>query len=79
MAHTCHAKGCKTNCKPEYLMCPRHWRMVPRRVQLAVYKYYQPGQCQGDPAPSKEWHVAADAAIRCVFEAEQSKRVSINE
>jgi hypothetical protein len=44
--------------------------MVPRRVQLAVYKYYQHGQCQNEPTPSKEWHIAADAAIRCVFEQE---------
>lgn len=63
MSHTCHAKNCKTNCKPEYLMCPRHWRMVSRSTQNAVYRYYQPGQCDLDPIPSEKWHAAADVAI----------------
>lgn len=70
MSHICHAKGCKTNCKPEYLMCPKHWRMVPKNIQYAVYKNYQAGQCQGNPTPSPDWHKAADAAIRAVFEKE---------
>lgn len=63
MTHTCHAKNCKTNCKPEYLMCPRHWRMVPRLTQALVYRHYQPGQCDLDPMPSGKWHAAADVAI----------------
>lgn len=66
MSHTCHAKGCTANCKPEYLMCWNHWRRVPRRVQAAVYRYYQEGQCDLQPSPSREWHIAADAAIAAV-------------
>lgn len=62
MNHTCHARGCKTRCRPEYLMCPRHWRMVHARLQRAVWRYYRDGQCD-DMSPSEEWHEAADAAI----------------
>lgn len=62
MSHKCHARGCPTPCRPEYLMCPRHWRMVPPRLQRAVWRTYRDGQCD-DMDPSPEWHVAADAAI----------------
>lgn len=66
MAHTCHAEGCETRCKPEYLMCGRHWRMVPRGIQSDVWAAYVPGQCDFDPLPSAEWHAAADRAIEAV-------------
>lgn len=60
----CHAWGCGTPCKSEYLMCLRHWRMVAARIRTQVYVHYQAGQCHGVVTPSREWHVAADAAIR---------------
>lgn len=62
MRHTCHARGCLTPCRPEYLMCPRHWRKVHPRIQRLVWRYYRDGQCE-DKNPSEEWHEAADAAI----------------
>lgn len=71
--HTCHARGCKTLCKPEMLMCLKHWRMVPRDLQRAVWATYRTGQCQLNPLPSKEWHAAADAAIAAVAEKEKAK------
>lgn len=73
MTHHCHAKGCTAGCKPEFLMCPRHWRRVPRRTQIAVYRYYRSGQCQ-DMNPSPEWHAAADVAIAQV--AFKERRIS---
>lgn len=51
-------------------MCAKHWRMVPRAVQVLVYKHYQPGQCELSPAPSTKWHAAADWAIACVAQKE---------
>jgi hypothetical protein len=63
--HTCHALGCTTPCKPEYLMCPSHWRHVPKKLQRQVWATYRPGQCD-DMKPSAEWHLAADAAICAV-------------
>lgn len=60
--HTCHARNCPIPCRPEYLMCPRHWRKVHPRIQRLVWRHYRDGQCD-DMNPSKEWHEAADAAI----------------
>ena len=51
-------------------MCPRHWRMVPRRTQMLVYRHYQDGQCQLNPLPSDKWHAAADVAIAQVARKE---------
>lgn len=67
--HTCHARGCSTEVKPELLMCGRHWRMVPRVIQRAVWAHYRPGQCD-DKDVSREWLLAADAAIGFVARAE---------
>lgn len=63
--HHCHAKGCKTPCKPEYLMCYKHWKMVAPHIQKAVWRYYRPGQCE-DMQVSFEWLEAAEAAVACV-------------
>ena len=67
--HHCHARGCKTSCKPEMLMCLKHWRMVPKNIQRAVWSSYRPGQCD-DMRPSEMWQKAANAAIRAVLEKE---------
>jgi hypothetical protein len=67
--HHCHARGCGTPTRPEMLMCLRHWRMVPRELQRAVWAAYRVGQC-GDKRPSSAWHAAADAAIDAVAKRE---------
>lgn len=60
--HHCHARGCRALVPPEMLMCGRHWRRVPEKVQLAVWRSYRVGQCD-DKRPSREWLDAATAAI----------------
>lgn len=65
MAHVCHARGCTTAVRPELLMCGRHWRMVPKAVQQAVWRAYRPGQCE-DRHVSLGWLEAANAAIGAV-------------
>lgn len=75
MIHKCHAIGCETPCKPEYLMCPRHWKMLPKPRQRSVLREYRNGQCQLDPIPSPQWHDAADAAIYWIRIAEDKKEV----
>lgn len=67
--HHCHARGCGVACKPEMLMCRRHWFMVPPALRRAVWATYRPGQCD-DMQPSTEWHAAADAAIAAVAKQE---------
>lgn len=63
--HTCHAKGCDAEVPPEMLMCRRHWRMVPRRIQRRVAAYYRHGQCF-DRRPSRDWCEAAREAVEHV-------------
>lgn len=70
MAHRCHAEGCRSPVKPEFLMCPRHWRQVPDRVQQAVWNAYRPGQCD-DKKPSVAWCIAADEAVAAVAKKEK--------
>jgi len=67
--HHCHAKGCLIKTKPEMLMCRRHWFMVPKAIRDQVWATYRPGQCDSG-LPSKEWHQAADEAIKAVAEKE---------
>ena len=43
-------------------MCYAHWKKVPRKIQLAVWKHYRAGQCD-DKDFTREWAQAADAAI----------------
>lgn len=69
MSHHCHARDCAVPVKPELLMCLKHWRMVPVKLQRAVWRYYRPGQCD-DRDPSSDWHKAADAAIGYVARLE---------
>ena len=69
--HKCHAIGCDTKCRPEYLMCPRHWKMLPKPRQLSVLREYRAGQCSLDPVPSPQWHDAANAAIYWIHNTEQ--------
>lgn len=63
MSHTCHAINCRESCKPEHLMCAKHWDMVTSYAKERVYAEYQEGQCTRDGGPTPQWHSAADAAI----------------
>ncbi len=63
--HKCHAEGCDTRVAPAYLMCPRHWRMVPRDVQLRIWRHYREGQEQ-DKRPSVEYLAAFRDAVTAV-------------
>lgn len=71
--HECHAEDCRLACKPEHLMCPRHWKMVPREIQRRVWANYRPGQCD-DKRPSEAWLRAARAAIAAVKRHEGRQR-----
>lgn len=68
-AHHCHAKDCNREVPPKMLMCARHWRMVPRSLQDAVWATYRPGQ-EISKTPTLEYLGAAQDAIRAVAEKE---------
>ncbi len=42
--HTCHAEGCKVPVPRRMFMCGRHWAMVPKALQDALWAAYTPGQ-----------------------------------
>lgn len=69
MTHTCHARGCSTEVPPRLLMCLKHWRMVPKDMQKAVWRAYRPGQ-EVDKNPSPQYLRVAGAAINAVAEKE---------
>lgn len=64
-AHLCHARGCEAHVPPRYLMCARHWRMVPKPLQHAIWATYRPGQ-ERTKDPSPAWATASRAAIAAV-------------
>lgn len=51
------------------LMCPRHWRMVPKPLQRAVWATYVDGQ-EDRKDPSAAYIEAALAAVAAVAKAE---------
>jgi hypothetical protein len=71
--HTCHATDCKIIVPPVKFMCLRHWRMVPKKLQLAIWAAYVPGQeARKDPTP--EYLEVALAAIAAVAAKEAARR-----
>ncbi len=68
--HLCHAKGCHARVEPRLLMCPRHWRMVPAKLQADVWRTYRAGQ-EIDKSPTREYLAAARAAIEAVAAKER--------
>lgn len=67
--HVCHAEGCTMEVPPRMLMCRRHWRMVPRSLQDAVWATYVRGQ-EVRKDPTAENLKAARAAIDYVANRE---------
>ena len=68
--HVCHAEGCEVLVKPAYFMCPKHWRMVPRALQMEIWKYFNPGQEEGEASVSREYLDAHQRAVAAVAAAE---------
>ena len=69
MSHHCHALNCETNVPPRMHMCGRHWRMVPRRLQDALWANYRRGQ-ERTLTPSAAYLRAAADCVRAVAEKE---------
>ena len=67
--HRCHARGCTTAVEPRMLMCLKHWRMVPRKLQRVVLREYREGQ-ERTKDPTMAYLNAADAAINAVAKRE---------
>ena len=65
-SHACHVPGCGIPIPPKLLMCRRHWAMVPKGLQLAVWEHYRPGQ-ELDKRPAHAYLRAAREAIHAVL------------
>lgn len=65
MSHHCHADGCDEPVPPAMFMCRRHWYMVPRPLQRAIWATYRRGQ-EIDKRPSDAYLLNADQAVRVV-------------
>lgn len=67
--HVCHTRRCMTSVSPRFLMCRRHWCMVPYGLRLAVWATYVSGQ-EVRKDPTVEYLAAAQDAIHAVAEKE---------
>lgn len=36
--HKCPVDGCEAQCQQHILMCYRHWKLVPKDLQVSVYR-----------------------------------------
>lgn len=70
MAHTCHAKGCDKEVPPKMFMCKRHWYMLPKDKQRAIWREYQEGQ-EVRKNPTEEYLEVARDAIDWLYAKEQ--------
>lgn len=69
MKHHCHARDCEVPVPPKMLMCRKHWFMLPREKQNAIWRHYVPGQeIRKDPTP--EYLEAMQDAINAVARKE---------
>jgi len=69
MTHTCHAEGCNKAVPPKFLMCGKHWAMVPLTQQREIWRHYRPGQ-EIDKRPSADYLRVMKIAIDLVSRAE---------
>ncbi len=65
MIHVCHAIGCNVQVRPQLLMCLKHWRLIPRDLQRAVWAAYVPGQ-EIRKDPTDEYLDVQRAAVEAV-------------
>ena len=61
----CVADDCKIRIPRRLLMCPKHWRKVPRPIQQRIYMFYRPGQ-EIDKNYSDDYIIAVMDAIQAV-------------
>lgn len=69
MSHHCHAVGCETPVPAKMFMCLKHWRMIPREGQNAVWAAYRSGQ-EVDKRPSSTYLEITEECRRIVAHKE---------
>jgi hypothetical protein len=61
MSHTCHAKDCDVDVPPKMFMCKKHWYMLPKDKQRAIWREYRDDQEVRKDPTEKYLEVARDA------------------
>lgn len=62
MEHTCHAHGCKSRVPPSKFVCLKHWRALPKALQVAIWREYQAGQ-ERTKTPSARYMAVQQRAV----------------
>jgi hypothetical protein len=52
---SCVVKGCGENLHKKAVLCPKHWHMVPKQLQMDVRKGTEKGSHSLRAAPYREW------------------------
>ena len=63
MTHVCAADGCKKEISVALLMCRPHWKLVPKRIQSAIWRTYE-------KSDRNRYYAHVTDAIRAVARAE---------
>lgn len=65
--HYCKAPGCKQKVDNCFLMCHKHWYMVPREIRNEIWRTYQP-MSWGDLDLFERYVRATEQAIESIHE-----------
>lgn len=69
MSHHCHAQGCTAPVRPAIFVCGRHWKLLPKPLQRAIYVVYRPGQ-EDDKKPSRGYMIVQTTCRIAIAQAE---------
>lgn len=58
--HRCAAFPCRSYVPFDFLMCKKHWALVPRALQIDAYRAWD----NGNPSPA--WNAAVARAVAAV-------------
>ena len=69
--HCCHARKCTVQVPRKMFMCRRHWAMLPKPLQRAVWREYNEGQENGAAEVTKAYLDVTAEAIAFIVELEK--------
>lgn len=69
MSVSCKVPGCIATISPAFLMCRRHWRMVPRHIARSVSVNWDDMRTNTDPAERRLALTAYESARKAAIDA----------
>ena len=73
--HECPAVSCRRKIEVKFLMCQKHWFMLPKGMRESLWHHYKNGQNEGRVAPNPEWVRTLEQATMLIEEAEDRQGV----